>query len=229
MAQEPVRAGGSNVRSTEEQYIEAIGLLEEQASPVGTAAIAESMRLSMPSVSEMLKRLADKGLVSYAPYEGAVLTAEGRTLYSNVIRRHRLWEVFLAHNLGVPWHEVYDHACLLEHATTDMVADRLDQFLKHPGICPHGSPVPGSDGTWPQPSGLPLPEMAIGAVYRVERILQENDSDCLSFLFDRGVVPGAQVRLVDVATYDGTVTLEVDGRLVAMGQKVASRLRVTPT
>jgi DtxR family transcriptional regulator, Mn-dependent transcriptional regulator len=228
MSQEPVRTGTASARSTEEQYVEAIGLLEEQFSPVGTAAIAESLRLSMPSVSEMLKRLTEKGLVVHAPYEGAALTDEGRVLFSSVIRRHRLWEVFLSSRLHISWHEVYDHACLLEHATSDLVTNRLEQFLNLPEVCPHGSPIPRADGTWPSSPGMPLLEMDVGARYAVVRVLQENDADCLAFLFDRGVAPGASVRLVDVAEYDGTVTLEVNGTIAGMGKKVASRLRVMP-
>lgn len=228
MAQESIRAGSASVRSTEEQYVEAIGLLEELGAPVGTAAIAESLHLSMPSVSEMLKRLADKGLVGYVPYEGAALTEEGKRLFSNVIRRHRLWEVFLTRDLHIPWREVFEHACLLEHATADMVADKLGAFLGHPQLCPHGSPVPHADGVWPQSPGRPLLDMEAGATYRVERVLQENDSECLAFLSDREVLPGALVRLVDIAAYDGTVTLEVNSHMVAMGRKVASRLCVTP-
>lgn len=226
MTQEPVRTGTPTVRSTEEQYVEAIGLLEEQSSPVGTAAIAESMRLSMPSVSEMLRRLADKALVGYAPYEGAVLTDDGRALFANVIRRHRLWEVFLTSRLGVPWHEVFEQACVLEHATSDPLADRLDSFLGRTGTCPHGNPIPRADGTCPQANGLPLSEVAKGSACRLERVLRENDTDCLAFLNSKGLLPGTLLRLVDIAAYDGTVTLEVNGAMAAIGKEVASRLRV---
>ncbi len=216
------------VRSTEEQYVEVIGLLEEQNSPVGTAPIAENMQLAMPSVSEMLKRLADKGLVTHAPYEGASLSEKGRMLFANVIRRHRLWEVFLTQHLGMSWHNVYEHACRLEHGTLEPVTARLGSFLGHPAYCPHGSPIPGADGTWPPSQGQPLLEMPIGSEYQIVRILQENDADCLTFLFERDVMIGTVVRLMDIASYDGTVSLDVSGKPVAMGTRVASRLRVTP-
>jgi len=212
---------------TEEQYVETIGLIEELSSPVGTAAIAESMGLSMPSVSEMLHRLSDKGLVDYARYSGAALSESGRDLYSSVIRRHRLWEVFLTRHLGISWHEVYDHACELEHATTELVTRQLATYLGDPESCPHGSPIPRADGTWPPARGIPLLDREVGSSYVVERILQENDVDCLEFLYGRGIVPGAVIRLVDIASYDGTVTLEVEGRMGAVGHGVASRLRVS--
>ncbi len=213
---------------TEEQYIETIGLIEETTSPVGTAAIAESMGLSMPSVSEMLHRLSDRGFVAYTPYSGAALSELGRQVYSSVIRRHRLWEVFLTDHLGISWHEVYEHACELEHATSDLVTCKLGAYLGEPEACPHGSPIPSNAGIWPAARGAPLEEQEIGYAYAIERILQENDSACLGFLYDRGIKPGSVVRLVDVANYDGTIAIEVNGAMGAIGPGVASRLRVTP-
>jgi DtxR family Mn-dependent transcriptional regulator len=121
---------------TIEEYLESIGALEERESPVSTSSIAQSMGLSMASVSEMLHRLSAKGLVEYTPYGGASLTDEGRQRFLRLTRRHRLWEVFLNRHLGIGWEDVYQHACSLEHATTDVLADKLaefGQYRNHPG------------------------------------------------------------------------------------------------
>jgi DtxR family Mn-dependent transcriptional regulator len=214
--------------TTEEHYVEAIGALEEQGTPVGTAAIAQSLGLSMPSVSEMLVRLAANGLVSYAPYSGATLADNGKRLFASLVRRHRLWEVFLNRCLGCGWEEVYPPACALEHATSDAVIERMAEFLGHPETCPHGAPIPSADGEWPEARGRSLSEMQDGKTVRIVRVLREDDADCLQFLTDRGIVPGATLRVLDIAEFDGTVTLEVEGTIRAIGRDVASRLRVEP-
>jgi DtxR family Mn-dependent transcriptional regulator len=106
---------------TVEEYLESIGALEEWESPVSTSSIAQSMGVSLASVSEMLRRLAEKGLVEHTPYGGASLTKDGRLRFLRLTRRHRLWEVFLNRYLGISWEDVYRHACDLEHATSDLV------------------------------------------------------------------------------------------------------------
>ncbi len=228
MTQANTRATRGRGSPTEEHYVEAIGALEELATPVGTAAIAQSLGLSMPSVSEMLARLSNNGLVSYAPYSGASLTDKGKRLFASLVRRHRLWEVFLNRCLGFGWEEVYPPACELEHATSDAVIEKMAEFLGHPGTCPHGAPIPSADGKWPEKRSRGLSEMQDGHTARIVRVLREDDADCLQFLADRGIVPGASIRVLDIAEFDGTVTLGVEGATRAIGRDVASRLRVGP-
>ena len=228
MAQERTRTPRSTESTTEEQYVEVIGRIEEQGSPVGTAAIADMIKLSMPSVSEMLHRLSEKGLAIYTPYGGTTLSPDGRRLYANVIRRHRLWEVFLERCLDFGWEEVYSPACELEHATSGEVTEKMAAFLGHPEACPHGAPIPSANAVWPDARGIPLAAANTHGNLRVVRILREDDADCLRFLTDRGVIPGALVRVLDIAKFDGTATLEIDGSIKAIGGDVALRLRVEP-
>ena len=110
---------------TTEEYLESIGTLEESENPVSTTSIAQSMGISLASVSEMVRRLSEKGLVEYMPYGGARLTGEGQKRYIRLTRRHRLWEVFLHKHLNIGWEDVYSDACALEHATSDLVAEKL--------------------------------------------------------------------------------------------------------
>ncbi len=212
---------------TTEEYLETIGALEERERPVSTSAIAQSMGVSLASVSEMLRRLAEKGFVEHQPYGGASLTAEGRKHFLHLTRRHRLWEVFLNRYLGVSWEDVYQHACSLEHATTDLVADRLAEFLDNPAYCPHGSPIPGKDlkpaGANP---GRTLADVAPGKTVTITSIILERDPDFLRYLTGLGLTPGAQVSVVEKAAYDGTLTVEIGGGTKAVGKEAASLILV---
>ncbi len=214
---------------TTEEYLETIGALEERERPVSTSAIAQSMGVSLASVSEMLRRLAEKGFVEHQPYGGASLTAEGRKHYLHLTRRHRLWEVFLNRHLGVPWEDVYQHACSLEHATSDLVADRLAAFLDNPTRCPHGSPIPGKDlKPAPADPGRTLADIEPGTAVVITSIILERDADFLRYLTENGLTPGATAKVVEKAAYDGTLTVEVGGVMKAIGKEAASLVLVRP-
>jgi DtxR family Mn-dependent transcriptional regulator len=211
---------------TVEEYLESIGALEERESPVSTSSIAQSMGVSLASVSEMLRRLAEKGLVEHTPYGGASLTDEGRQRFLRLTRRHRLWEVFLNRYLGIGWEDVYRHACDLEHATSDLVADRLAEFLHHPASCPHGSPIPGKDPRHTASHGVTLANLEIGQSATVLNIIIERDPEFLRYLTGLDLVPGAAVKVVEKAAYDGTMTVEVNGAARAIGREAASMIIV---
>jgi DtxR family Mn-dependent transcriptional regulator len=214
---------------TVEEYLESIGALEERESPVSTSSIAQSMGVSLASVSEMLRRLAEKGLVEHTPYGGAILTDEGRQRFLRLTRRHRLWEVFLNRYLGIGWEDVYPHACDLEHATSDLVANRLAEFLHNPASCPHGSPIPGKDLRHTASHGVTLANLETGQSATVLNIIIERDPEFLRYLTGLDLVPGAGVRVVEKAAYDGTMTIEVNGTARAIGREAASLIimRVT--
>jgi DtxR family Mn-dependent transcriptional regulator len=211
---------------TTEEYLETIGALEERERPVSTSAIAQSMGVSLASVSEMLRRLAEKGFVEHQPYGGASLTAEGRKHFLHLTRRHRLWEVFLNRHLGVPWEDVYQHACSLEHATTDLVADRLAEFLDNPAFCPHGSPIPGKDLEPKSHPGQVLADVEPGRTVTILNVILERDPDFLRYLTGLGLTPGAPLKVLEKAAYDGTLTVEVAGATRAVGKEAASLVLV---
>jgi DtxR family Mn-dependent transcriptional regulator len=213
---------------TTEEYLETIGALEDRESPVSTTAIAHSMGVSLASVSEMLQRLSGKGLVEYTPYGGATLTGEGRQRFLKLTRRHHLWEVFLNRYLGIGWEDVYEHACVLEHATSDLVADKLAEFLDNPEVCPHGSPIPRKNLKRQEISGILLSEMEVGQSARVLRVINESNSEFLRYLNDLKLTPGAMIRITDKAPYDGTLTVEVSGADKAVGREAASLIMVVP-
>ena len=213
---------------TIEEYLESIGALEERENPVSTTSIAQSMGLSLASVSEMLRRLSEKGLIEYTPYGGTNLTGEGKQRFLRLTRRHRLWEVFLNRHLGIGWEDVYHHACTLEHATTDLVVEKLAEFLGNPEICPHGSPIPMSNLKRPGKSGTPLATLEVGQAAEMTSVISERNSDYLHYLTGMGLIPGAKVKVLEKASYDGTLTVEVNNAAKAIGREAASLIMVKP-
>ena len=213
---------------TIEEYLESIGALEDRESPVSTTSIAQSMRVSLASVSEMLHRLSGKGLVEYTPYGGATLTEEGQRRFLRLTRRHRLWEVFLTRYLGIGWEDVFDHACSLEHATTDLVADKLATFLDNPEFCPHGSPIPKKNLKRPESPGITMDNLEAGQSARMLRVIIEGNPEFLRYLSSLKLTPGATIKVLEKAPYDGTLTIEIDGVSKAVGKEAASLVMIEP-
>ena len=211
---------------TVEEYLESIGALEERENPVSTTSIAQSMGVSPASVSEMLRRLAEKGLVEYTPYGGASLTEDGRQRFLRLTRRHRLWEVFLHRHLGISWEDVYPHACSLEHATTDLVVEKLADFLDNPEFCPHGSPIPRSNLKRPRKSGIIMADLEVGQSARMLSVISGHNTEFLHYLTSLGLTPGATVKILEKAPYDGTLTIEVNNVTKAIGREAASLIIV---
>lgn len=214
---------------TVEEYLESIGALELFETPVKTSSLSEVLGISPGSVSEMLQRLSKKGLVEYTPYGGTTLTEQGRRYALRLFRRHRLWEVFFHRYLGMGWEDVYDEACNLEHATSDLIAEKLAQFLDYPEVCPHGSPIPNAKGKMPVTHGIPLAELEVGRVGKMVSVLCQSNAEHLRYLTSLGLTPGTKVKLLEKAPFDGTLTIEVnDSSNKAIGPQTASVIMVEP-
>ena len=213
---------------TIEEYLESVGALERLENPVRTSSLAQVLEVSPASVSEMLQRLSKKGLVEYTPYGGATLTEEGRQRVLELTRRHRLWEVFLNRCLGMGWEDVYQEACSLEHATSNLIAEKLAQFLDNPKVCPHGNPIPKDNYELPEVSGIPLTELEIGQLGTLVSVISESNTKLLHYLSGLGLIPGAKVKMLEKAPFDGTLTIEVDDSTKAIGPQAASFIMVEP-
>ena len=211
---------------TTEEYLESIGALEETENPVSTTSIAQSMGVSLASVSEMVRRLSDKGLVEYTPYGGAALTGEGKKRYLRLTRRHRLWEVFLNKYLDISWEDVYTHACTLEHATSDLVAEKLAEFLGNPEVCPHGNVIPDENWKRDKERGILLTKLGVGQSARVLSVINEYNTEFLRYLTSVGLIPGALFKVAEKSPYDGTLTIEINGNTKAVGKEAASLITV---
>ena len=203
-------------------------LQERQGSPVKTSSLARFMGVSAASVSEMLRRLSEKGIVDYTPYGGVSLTEKGRRQVMKLTRRHRLWEVFLNKHLDIGWEEVYDEACELEHSTSDMLAEKLAQFLGNPQTCPHGSPIPGGGRRQKNITGIPLAELAVNKKARIIQVTNESNKELLLCLTELGLTPESEIEVTQKASFDGTLTLKVNDSIKAVGTEVASYIVVEP-
>jgi DtxR family Mn-dependent transcriptional regulator len=214
------------VSASVEHYLKAIYELgrEEQAVPL--SALAKELAISMVSANEMVKKLVKRGLITYEPYKGVALTPEGRSQALTVIRRHRLWERFLADVLGLDWDRVHAEACRLEHATSPLVEERLAQFLGWPETCPHGYPVPTPEGEVAREAGIHLSEMKPGTRGVVLSVPEE--PEMLQYLGGLGLVPQVEVQVEAVAPFEGPLTVRVGDAQHVMGRQVASHVKVRP-
>jgi DtxR family Mn-dependent transcriptional regulator len=207
-------------------YLSAIYHLQERRETVTTSSLAQELGVAMASVSEMLRKLGERGLVDYAPYRPVTLTEEGRLRAAKLVRRHRLWEVFLVEKLDMSWENVYREACHLEHATSDEVADALEEFLGHPTVEVHGYAIPTSDGESPAlPESVPLTTLEAGQSGRILQV-SERTPELLAYLKEMNLIPGQVVEVVVKAPFDGPLTVRTDGEPHAIGRKVADCIRV---
>ena len=216
-------------QQTVEEYLETINTLEEiKGSPVKTSSLAQFLGVSSASVSEMLHRLSEKGMVDYTPYGGVRLTEKGQQQTLKLTRRHRLWEVLLNRHLGIGWEDVYPEACKLEHNTSDFVTEKLAQFLGNPTTCPHGSPIPQGGHQPPIVPGMPLTELENGQKARVVRVTNESNTELLYYLTSLGLIPGAKMEISEKASFDGTLTIKINNSIKAISPEVASFIMVEP-
>src|SRR5215212_2605292 len=173
-----------------------------------TKEVADKLSIAPPSVTNMFTRLREMELVEYERYHGASLTQAGRTEALRLVRRHRLIETFLMQHLGYSWEDVHDEAERLEHSVSEVFTDRLAQLLGHPARDPHGDLIPAKDGTMPPEDSFPLNlSRREGARVEVARVALE-DAAALSYLGERGLVPGSVVVVREVRAVDGVVTVE---------------------
>lgn len=212
-----------------ENYLKAMYHLESSGDRVKTKALAEALDVSHASVSNMLQSLAGEDLVEYQRYKGALLTESGRATALNVIRKHRLIEMFLVETLGYTWDEVHHEAETLEHSVSDQLAQRIDDFLGNPQFDPHGDPIPTADGQIHHLEAHPLAETQPGRTVLFTRVLDQNPQ-LLRYLSGLGLSPGTRLEVVGVEDYDGLMTVEIEGAAATtLSRTVSTRLLVTDT
>ncbi len=208
-----------------EDYLKAIYVIEQGGGAAATNDIAAKLAIAAASVSGMVRRLADQGLVSYERYRGVRLTDLGRRAALRTIRRHRVIETYLAQALGYPWDRVHEEAERLEHAVSDELVDRMASAVGEPATDPHGDPIPTRDGRIDETRHRTLSDLARGQRSRVKRVSDE-DSELLRYLAHIGIRPGVVVTLADRAPFDGPLTLQVGKATCQVGPALASRVMV---
>ena len=201
-------------------YMKAIYRLEREGPGVTTSALATELGVAPASVSGMLKKLVNDGYVEHEVRGDIQLTRKGLEIAVGVVRRNRLAERLLTDVLGMPWDEVYAEACILEHAITPRVEERLVAALGNPQTCPHGHPIPPSDLTEPVRAGIPLAQVDSGKEVTVSGVTEQMP-EILRYLAQVGVRPGVHLRVVEKAPLGGPLTIEVDGERYAISLELA--------
>jgi DtxR family Mn-dependent transcriptional regulator len=211
---------------TEENYLKAIYKLAIRSGKVvSTNALAERLDTKASSVTDMIKRLAGKKLVNYKKYQGVTLSKRGQQIAIDIIRKHRLWEVFLVDHLGFGWDEVHDVAEQMEHINSDLLIKRLDKFLDHPKYDPHGGPIPDSEGNFPAPARVKLDELNVGKQSKVMGIT-ENSETFLAYLTKVGIQLGVEFTLNERQDFDRSVEINLDGKRIQLSHEVAKHIFV---
>ena len=208
-----------------EDYLKAVYDLERRGGVAATNDLAHRLGVAPASVTGMVRRLADQGLLEYERYRGVRLTAAGRRAALRTLRRHRIIESYLATVLGYPWDRVHGEAERLEHAASDELIDRMAAALGDPAFDPHGAPIPTREGAVDERRHGALSELPDGTPARVVRVSDE-DGGLLRHLAELSLVPGAEVTVIDRAPYGGALTLDVNGARVEVSVVAARQVLV---
>jgi DtxR family Mn-dependent transcriptional regulator len=210
-----------------ENYAKAIYALQRRSEggTVGTTDLAERLGVTAGSASAMVKRMAELGLVTHAPYKGVRLTEDGERVALEVLRHHRLLELYLAEHLGVPWDRVHEEAEALEHVISEDLEARIAAKLGHPTHDPHGDPIPDADLRIDEGDTAPLATLAAGARGRFVRV-SDSDPEMLRYLADHGIGLGDMVEVLERQPFGGPLTVSFPGAQLALGGALARAMRI---
>jgi DtxR family Mn-dependent transcriptional regulator len=211
---------------TEENYLKIIYHLSEVSNPVLTNAIAERIQTKAASVTDMIKKLSEKELVNYIKYQGVTLTEKGKVTAVNIVRKHRLWEVFLVDKLNFKWDEVHDVAEELEHIQSNLLVERLDEFLDFPRVDPHGDPIPDKHGNFAEMAFIKLSKLKPSDKGTITGV-SEHSSSFLKHLEKLGLTLGKKIEIVEVLEFDGSVELLVESQKTNISREVAKHILIT--
>jgi DtxR family Mn-dependent transcriptional regulator len=208
-----------------EDYAKAIYALQRREGNVATTALAERLGVTPASASAMVKRLDGLGLVAHEPYQGVVLTAAGERLALEVLRHHRLLELYLAESLGMPWDQVHAEAEVLEHVLSEELEARIAAKLGNPTRDPHGDPIPSAELEVDEGGGVPLQTLEPGARGVFVRV-SDSDPQMLRYLSDRGIAVGDDLEVVDKQPFDGPLFVRMGAQTHALGGTLARAMQV---
>lgn len=211
---------------SEENYIKAIFHLGKKGTKeIATNAIAELMKTKPSSVTDMVKKLSEKDLVDYRPYQGVSLTPLGNKMALGIIRKHRLWEVFLVEKLDFSWDEVHDVAEQLEHIKSDKLIDSLDRLLGFPESDPHGDPIPDKNGEFKERDRLLLSDVPIRTTGVCVGV-RDSSTTFLKFLDKNNIALGNQLQVLDIEEFDGSLIIDIMGKRMQISHQIASNLYI---
>lgn len=211
---------------SEENYLKAIFHLEQDTNKgISTNAIAEKLETKASSVTDMIKKLSDKKVLVYKKYKGVTLTTLGKKTAANVVRKHRLWEVFLVEKLHFSWDEVHDVAEQLEHIKSPKLIDQLDVFLGFPKHDPHGDPIPDKEGNLKT-----IEKSLLSTLLKNESGIcvgvDDSSSEFLQFLDKKEIALGKKITVVEKEPFDGSILIALEGKQISVSNKIANNLYV---
>ncbi len=211
---------------SEENYLKAIYHIEQlQTEGASTNTVAKKMQTKASSVTDMLQKLADKRLVVYKKYQGALLSAKGKKIAASVIRKHRLWETFLVNKLNFSWDEVHDIAEQLEHIKSEKLIDSLDAFLEFPRVDPHGDPIPDKDGNMTKQKKVMLSTLKENQQSKLVTIKDSSDN-FLRYLDKKQIAIGNTIKVIAIEPFDKSIQVQIEGREFMITEEVAENLLV---
>lgn len=208
-----------------ENYLKNIYKLQSAEGKVTTSSLSERLQISAPSVTEMIKKLADEGSVTYTPYKGVELTDTGRKRALRIIRRHRLWELFLAEVLKFPWDEIDEEAERLEHITSEKLEQRLDEALGYPRRDPHGDAIPTIEGAVEDLNHSSLAEAKTGVTLVVARV-SDSSPEILQYAAKMGIKLHRKIKVKERIEFDGSLRVEVGKKEQFISSKLANNIFV---
>jgi DtxR family Mn-dependent transcriptional regulator len=210
---------------TEENYLKTIYHCSLNSGSVSTNQLAAATNTKPASVTDMLKKLAEKKLINYARYQGVTLTTDGETIALGIIRKHRLWEYFLVEKLDFKWDEVHEMAEELEHISSTELINRLDKFMDHPKYDPHGDPIPDANGQIKCQELKPVSALAVNQSGVVAGV-GDHSPAFLQYLEKVSLTLGITLSVVEIADYDHSVMLDIKGSKINISREVAKNLLV---
>lgn len=215
---------------SKQDYLKAIYQISSgsDSNAVSTTEIASRLDVSKAATSEMVQRLSEQGYLNYEKYRGMSLTDEGRREALNIIRRHRIWELFLRDILGLTWSEVHAEAELLEHSTSDFLIEKLDGYLGHPQFDPHGEPIPDREGNMPAvPDFLPLHLCEAGRNYKLVKVT-DSSSELMDYFSGIGLSLNKEITVKSKLAFDNSTVVIIGNVTHSLSEKVAGNLFLVP-
>ena len=219
------KANKQNITPVIEDYLKGIYSLRQSGESVRTVALAAHLNVKPPTVTAMLKTLADLQLIRYEPYRSVELTETGEQIALEIVRHHRLIELYLVEALGFSWDEVHDEAEVLEHFISEKLEARIAAYLDNPTHDPHGDPIPALDGTLPDSSARSLADVPEESEVRIARVF-EQAAERLRYIAKLGLVPGARVMVTASAPFDGPISVRVNDVVQVIDRRLARMILV---
>jgi DtxR family Mn-dependent transcriptional regulator len=211
---------------SQEDYLTAIYRNLDDAGEIKPNLLASKLDISNAAVTDMLRKLSRDGFVDYKKYKGIKLTSEGELYAKNMLRRHRIWEVFLNQTLGMPWDKVHDEAEKLEHSSSDEIINLLEKFLEYPEVDPHGYPIPDKNGKIKKSKTVvAITELNANDSAKVIRV-NDDVKNLLSYVTKIGITLGKEILIKDKLEYDGSVLVKIDNKEMNISNKIASNIFV---